>query len=112
MAIYNFIQQVFDSNPKMASSILTFLGLMFTTWLARYKIAPSNWILIAARVFLGAVFDQIHPAAFKKLALASRKAQLSRKLKVATAKLEKSESPVEVPAGSDTTVITEKDVLS
>jgi hypothetical protein len=37
---------------------------------------PSNWLFIVARVIFGAVFDQVHPAEFKKLAAASRKGQL------------------------------------
>ena len=96
MAVYNFIQSVFDSNPKLASSMLTFFGLMFTTWLARYKISPTNWVFISLRVFLGAVFDQIHPADFKKLALVSRRARLTEKLEVVSSKLEKAETPTNI----------------
>lgn len=75
-AINGAIQYYFDHHPQQVTAELTTLGLMFTTWLARYHIVPSNWLLIALRILFGAVFDQVHPAEFKKLAAASRKGQL------------------------------------
>jgi hypothetical protein len=75
-AINTAIQVYFDNHPKEVTAELTALGLMLTTYLARYHIVPSNWLFIVARVIFGAVFDQVHPAEFKKLAAASRKGQL------------------------------------
>lgn len=107
MSVYNAIQQFFDSDPKAASSLVTFVVLLCTTWLARYKIPPTNWVFIVLRAVLGAVFDMIHPAEFKAVARASRKKPLGKKSGAIISPPDGMETPVVV----DATVQEKKDGL-
>ena len=62
------MQQFWDSHQAAISGAITWVVFFVATFVARYKIPPSNWFFQFLRVFLGAVVDAIHPAQFKEVA--------------------------------------------
>lgn len=78
-------QTFWDVNKVMLTAIITWVVGLGGTWLARYQIPPSNWLLQAIRVFLGAVIDQIHPVQFKQMAVQAKATKLEAKAKVRSA---------------------------
>jgi hypothetical protein len=76
MDINSAIQLFVNNHSEAITAVVTVLVMAITTWVARYKIPPTNWVLIVLRIVLGAVFDQIHPKDFKELASSSNKGKV------------------------------------